>query len=690
MSNLNRALHIFLWSFVFIFIVSCSLQITQVDIWWQLSEGARILHTWALPTAPVAAFGLPATPYFDEYAGYEVVLALLYKIGGFPGLWMVFAAIYLAIIFLPVATSGHKYPAFDFISTLALLFGGILMKGRLQQRPELVGGLLIVILMVVLRQSRLEKIPTRTLVTLFFLFLAWTNIHSSFVLGLFVLGLWLACEILLKFAQFPRGLLLRNAAQIGGTSLIATMLNPYGPQRLLFPFQQALDPGSTALSPEMWPITDLDTTAGILLVIAVALLFWGILTTRGVPLWLTIFSLFAVYMSFKSFRSVNLLASSLLFVYAERTEKSDKNSSLPGPLLLAGNVGLSLLCIFFLFGDAYDFIFSYGEMRREHRVATHAIIYAPDICRVRVSDSNARIPVLCGQQIGSYLSFDRASQFQPFIDSGLSHFANDTKRYFFLLWHAPDAFDLVLRSLHIDYVVVNKETFPWIPILHHLPDWKLVACDSTGMLWQRCPGSTHPLSAADRDRVKQSIPDLLESGEIIGAFDYSTTLDEPAESLRILAQYTHPEWTEAFFNSFCAWVDSLPPEAVKAFLASDHPQHYPLVDAVLSARLGPQVFAKFVATNPAGPRPWFWKALEVRECLLNGETAQARSIFDSISPVPVSSTTYYQLWTQIRPGSPPPSYGQWQTWDDQARQFVTTMSTRLNDRMTPRATALAP
>ncbi|HEX4141231.1 MAG TPA: hypothetical protein VHY09_12850, partial [Candidatus Methylacidiphilales bacterium] len=83
MTNLARPLRIFLWSYVFLYAVFSSLSITQVDVWWQLAEGQHILTTWTLPTQPVAAFGLTATPYFDEYAGYEVVLALLYHIAGF-------------------------------------------------------------------------------------------------------------------------------------------------------------------------------------------------------------------------------------------------------------------------------------------------------------------------------------------------------------------------------------------------------------------------------------------------------------------------------------------------------------------------------------------------------------------------------------------------------------------------------
>jgi hypothetical protein len=689
MRNLHRSLQIFLWSYAFIYVVFCSLQITQVDLWWQLSEGSRILHTWTLPTGPVAAFGLPATPYFDEYAGYEVVLALLFKIGGFPGLWMVFAAVYLAILFLPVATSGRKYPAFDFFSTAAMLFAGILMKERLEQRPELVAGLLLVLLMATLRKSRLEKITSRTLAALFFLFLVWTNTHSTFLIGFFTLGLWLACEMLLKFRKFPLRLLLRGALSMSGIALIATMLNPYGPRRLLFPFIEALDPGSTALSVEMWPITDLRSTAAILVLIAVALLAWGLLTTRGVPLWLILFSFFSVFISFKSFRFINFLAISVLFVYATRTEPSGaKITALPLPLVMLKNVALCLLCIFLVFGDAFSFLFTYEEMRGENRLATHTLRFAPDICAIRVNESNARVPVLCAHGIGSYLSFEGTSQFRPLLDSGLSHFSDDTKRYFFFLFYEPDALDLVLQHLQVNYVILNKETFPWIPTVHRLPDWEFVTCDTTGMLWKRSPGAPHPLSASDRDQIEKSVRQLLLNDEIVDAFDYSTLLDQPVDSLDILAQYHGPGWSEAFFNSLCAWVDSLPPIAIQDFFDNERSHPFPLVDAILSARLGPEVFAKFVATNPPGPRPWFWKALEVRECLQKGDLRQARIIFDTISPVPVSSVIYYELWHQVRSGNPKTNesglsaYGRWQTWDEDARPFIESMSVQLNDRIT--------
>jgi len=651
MTNLNRSLQIFFWSFAFIYVISWSLIITQVDLWWQLSEGQRILQTWALPTGPAFAFGLPATPYFDEYAGYEVVLALLFKLGGFPGLWLIFIAVYLAIVFLPVSASTARYPAFDFSSTAAMLSSGLLMRERLEQRPELVAGLLLVLLMVTLRKSRLEHVPIKTLAVLFFLFVAWTNTHSTFIIGFFTLGLWIACEVLLKFRKVPLADLLRGALSMSGVALVAAIVNPYGPRRLFFPFIQAFDPGSTALSPEMWPITDFSTVGGIMVMVAILLSVWGIVTTRGVPLWLILFCLFAVIFSIRSFRFINLLAIALLFVYAARAESTETNK--PGAsflLSLFKDVMLCLLCVFLIFGAAFSYYFTYQEMRGESRLAVHTRRFAPEICAMRVDEESVRVPALCDHGLGSYISFEGNSQFSPLLDSGLSHFSSDTKRYFFFLWHEPDALGLVLRDLRVNYVILNRENFPWAPTIHRLSGWEFVACTTTGILWKRSPDGPHPLSELERNHIEKSVRELVDANQIITAFNYSTLLDKPAESLGILEQYNGPEWSEAAFNSFCAWVDSLPLAAVADFLASEHRREYPLVDAVLSARLGPEVFDKMVRSNPPGPRPWFWKALEVRNCFRKGDRTQARAIFDTISTVPVSTVTYYQLWHQVRCG----------------------------------------
>ena len=385
----------------------------------------------------------------------------------------------------------------------------------------------------------------------------------------------------------------------------------------------------------------------------------------------------------RSFRFINILAIDVLFVYSMRAVTAVEPKKMkPRALSLLSDVALCLLCVLLIFWDGVTYNNAYNELKAERRMATRTLRFAPDICAMRVDWSGARVPVLCGHGIGSYLSLEGNSQFRPLLDSGLSHFSSDTKRYFFFLWHEPDALDLVLQDLHVNYVILNKETFPWTPTIHRLPDWEFVTCDTTGILLKRSPNGPHPLTGDQKNQVERAVHELRDGGEIVGAYDYSTLLDDPSQSLGILEQYNGPEWSEAFFNSLCAWVDSLPSNVVADFLATDHPRQYPMIDAILSARLGPDDFAKFDATNPPGARPWFWKALEVRAALQKGDAGHARAIFDSISPIPISSVTYYRLRHQVHADPASLStYGQWQTWDDDAKKLVASMSEQLNARI---------
>jgi hypothetical protein len=686
MANLARPLRIFVWSYVFLYAVFSSLSITQVDVWWQLAEGQHILHTGTLPTQPAAAFGLPANSYFDEYAGYEVVLALLYQVAGFVGIWVAFSAIFLVILFLPFATTAQKYPSFDLASILALAAAILLIHPRLEQRPELVGVLFQVLLMVLLRASSLEKITPRLLVCLFLIFLAWSNTHSTFLFGFFTLGLWLANEWWLRLGTDGAAVLLRRSAILAGMALFASVLTPYGPRRLLFPFLQASDPGSTALSPEMWPLLTCSPIVLRITVVGVLLLAWGLFTTRRVPLWLIGFSIFALVISFKSFRFIDYAAVSMLFVYAERREQDvGKTWNLPWFLRVPRDVLLILLCLFFLFLDVFNLLSEYSDLRAELRFATHGLRYASDIAAYPVEPEDRRIPVLCGHGMGSYLSFEGHGNFRPLLDSGLSHFSDDTKRYFFFAWYEPEALDLALEQLQVDYVLLDLETHPWIPAIRRLPDWQFVTCTANGMIWKRSAGGPHPLSAQDRALIASSIEQQLQKGNVVGAFDYSTLIGPPAESLAILARDTGPPWTECFFNSLNAWVDALPPAEIQSFLATNSCAPCPLLGAMLSARLGPDAYHRFVASHPVAPGLWYGKAVAVEVLLQEGKTAEARGVFDSIFPVPLSSTTYYRVWREVHAQDSPPAqqgaYGRWQTWDASGRMFMEEMAGRLNERI---------
>ena len=686
MNRISDSLRVLLWSSVFIYVVISALQITQVDIWWQLAEGAHILRTGHLPTEPAAAFGLPAQPYFDEYAGYEVVLATLYQLAGFPGLWVAFIAVYLTILFLPSLYSRRMSALYDVASCLALLTAGILMKDRLEQRPELVGSFLQVLLMVWLRASKLEEWTARSALLLFLIFVAWTNTHSSFLFGLFTLGLWLACEIALKYRTVPVPVLLTNGFRLTMVASLALVLNPYGAERLAFPFRQALDPGSTALSPEMWPILAITSVQGISWLVAVVLLTWALITSRTTPLWMILFSTFAAYMTYKSFRCVSLLAIALLFVYAARDVTLKPGTSRFLVLGLLRCTALAFLCVFLIFGDAFTLVASFNEARTERHFATHANQFAPELVDDDVFTPGHRLPVICEHGQGSYLSFDANTRFSPILDSGMGHFSDEAKRYFFFIAHEPEAFGQALASLKVNYVIMNYNSFHWILKTEQCPGWKMIACSFHGMIWQRVPGAgPYAPNEADRAAIASARDGLRQQDDLRSAFVYSTLLGHPADSLAIFSTYRNTEWPEAFFNFFCDWVNALPTEVIQDFLAHRDAGNNLVMDAVLHERLGPDSFAEFAKNAAPKTAPFFFKVVEARTFLAQGDKGQARTIFDSLPTEQPSCVAYYKLFHEVRIMNPThhevSAYGQWQTWDESAKDFMAATAAPLNRRI---------
>ena len=683
MSDLGRTLNLFLASFVFLFVIICSLEITQVDIWWQLVEGQRLLHHWHLPTQPAAAFGLPARPYFDEYAGYEVVLAVLYRIAGFGGIWFLFIAVYLLIMFLPMLGVAKKQPAFSLLSTLAFLLAGILLRGRLEQRPELIGVLLLVLLFLILRPAQLASFSRRDYGWLFVIFAVWSNTHSTFIIGLFALGLWLGCEMIFKSGEMEISTLLRPAVLVAGTAVLATLVNPYGPRRLLFPFWQASDPGSTALSVEMWPLSDFHSVFGMMILSAGGLLVIAFATSRRPPVWLLLFSIFAFVLALKSTRFISLLSVALLFVYSARAAQNPMPArAWPWPVAFLKNLFLALLCTCMLFEDSFDLLFTYNELRQQTPFPTNAGRFAPTVVAA-ANEGPGPIPVLCGHGEGSYLTFAGGGKLQPLLDSGMAHFSDASKRYFFFAWDQPEAFAFALDHLHVEKVVLDRDTVPWIIVLRHAAGWKWATCSPAGMLWTRDDGPPQPLTPPQIRQIEAARDAQIAHGRTLDAFFFDTMLDQPVRSLTILSQYSGLEWSDSTFAFFLSWVDELPEAAIKEFMEGNHAGDYPLVDAALRARLDPAAFVEDRQSLPAeGARSWQWQLIEVRACLAAGDRKRAQTIFAAISP-PISSASYRLIRKEVGAGGPAPlnAYDQWQTWDDSARAFMAATTAALNERI---------
>jgi hypothetical protein len=74
----------------------CFAAIRSPDFWWQLSEGQEILAARSVNSPPLRAFGLPASPFVNEYIVYEAIIAVVHNAVGMVGLRIFFGIINIA------------------------------------------------------------------------------------------------------------------------------------------------------------------------------------------------------------------------------------------------------------------------------------------------------------------------------------------------------------------------------------------------------------------------------------------------------------------------------------------------------------------------------------------------------------------------------------------------------------------
>ncbi len=196
------------------------------DIGFHLRAGEYVLDGNGWLRKDPFSFTMKDHEYLATSWAYEVLLALLERLGGPAALVLLHAAFAVATFAILWRMTSIVEQRSAFALPL-LLLGVLASEMRFSARPELLSYLLLACLSYVLHtHAEGRKAP---LWLLPFLFLVWANCHSLYVLGLALLACSLAGRFLDGFALDQR------LAGWSLASVAACMLNPYGLKGLLVP-----------------------------------------------------------------------------------------------------------------------------------------------------------------------------------------------------------------------------------------------------------------------------------------------------------------------------------------------------------------------------------------------------------------------------------------------------------------------
>jgi hypothetical protein len=253
-------------------------RLSDPDLWWHLKAGELISHTHSIPRVDVFSFTAAGHPWIMQEWLSQVTIFGAYHLGGYSGLmvWLIVSAsaIVLAGYLLCTLYSGNVKVAF-----VGALITWLFATVGLAVRPHMLGFLLLIGELAILELGR--KRDARWFYLLPPLFALWINLHSSFIIGLVIVAIILACS----FLKFERGLLVaerwplkttKTLAVAVGLSGLALFLNPIGPRLIWYPidvmFKQPLNLTFVA----EWQQPDFGSLRGAVLLITAGLI---VLTT---------------------------------------------------------------------------------------------------------------------------------------------------------------------------------------------------------------------------------------------------------------------------------------------------------------------------------------------------------------------------------------------------------------------------
>ena len=209
-------------------------KIYDADIWWHLKTGELIWNTHTIPRFDVFSYTNFGQVWVAHEWLSELIFYVIYQLGGWPGLVIWQSLMVTGILYVLdkiMILRGVRTP-YRLIGLLLTISGTIAFW---LTRPHLWTWLFLLILILIL-----EKKKNLWLIPLLFIF--WANLHTGYVVGLVVLGIY-TISLLISFGEdYGTGALaLANKAGrrwligIGYLTLLACLLNPNGINIFFFP-----------------------------------------------------------------------------------------------------------------------------------------------------------------------------------------------------------------------------------------------------------------------------------------------------------------------------------------------------------------------------------------------------------------------------------------------------------------------
>ncbi len=200
------------------------------DIWWHLATGRYIIEHLHIPHTDPFSYTHYGVRWIDSMWLFQVVNYLAYLVAGFCGV-VILKVLILGAAFLTLRTVVKNISNDDLLVQAILWLVLLATSFRFTTRPHIGGYLLYVLCWYgLLRLDR--QMSWSNIAFVFFCILLWANIHGSFILGVFLTGIYALCRLAIYLRKELKDAWkiddFRKTVYLCCLVAVAMFLNPYG------------------------------------------------------------------------------------------------------------------------------------------------------------------------------------------------------------------------------------------------------------------------------------------------------------------------------------------------------------------------------------------------------------------------------------------------------------------------------
>jgi hypothetical protein len=457
------------------------------DTGYHIRAGEFILDTLSIPRQDIFSYLTPPLHWTAHEWLSEVIMALVHRASGLTGVVVFFA--------------------FMIAATYSLLF-------RVLRKEKFNVLLTVVILVLVLASSQIHWLARPHIFSLFFmiiwyhllddyqyhnrnrlyflpaLMVLWVNLHGGYIIGLLLLGIYLFSDVMIWWRVNDEDKP-EYVGKVKGFSLIflacimVSLVNPYGYQILLFPFQlssnrEIIDYVSEFQSPNFHePIIftylflfALATFALskkrlniIELILVLLFTYMSLFSARYIPLFGIIVAPIVIKQFDFMIREAHGSFADGLKKRADRIASTDASAQ---GYLWPGIAVVAIVIFLAVSGAGYSF---------DEKIKPVAAAEFLDRERLEGHMFN-------NDEFGDYVIYRLYPEYRVFIDGRLDMYGKDILKEYYQVIRLEPEWETVLKKYDVNYIFYNSKT-ALSQFLLERDDWKLIYSDPVANIFMR-------------------------------------------------------------------------------------------------------------------------------------------------------------------------------------------------------------